>query len=105
MKKIYAVGTGPGAADLLTVRAVKTLENCDIVFAPYNKGINMALDTAKEHIGDKEIVLLDFPMGRVQREDYRKAAEIVFGKIQESDRMEIAKSTEWAIIAVAINCL
>jgi precorrin-2/cobalt-factor-2 C20-methyltransferase len=83
MKKLYGIGTGPGAADLLTIRAARTIENSDIVFAPYNKGINMALDTAKEYIKDKKIVLLDFPMGRVQREDYKKAAEIILKEIPE----------------------
>lgn len=81
MKKLYGIGTGPGAADLLTLRAVKTMENCDIVFAPYNKGLNMALDTAKDYIKNKRVVLLDFPMGRVQKKDYTKAAQTILKEI------------------------
>lgn len=83
MKKIYGVGTGPGAADLLTIRAVRTIENAHVVFAPYNKGINMALDTAKDYIKDKRLVLLDFPMGKVQRKDYIKAANTILKEIPE----------------------
>ena len=83
MKKIYGIGTGPGAADMLTIRAAKTIEKSDIIFAPFNKGLNMALDTAKDYINDKKVILLDFPMGRVEREDYKKAAEIILKEIPE----------------------
>lgn len=86
MKKIYGIGTGPGAADLLTIRAARTIEKSDVIFAPYNKGLNMALDTAKEYIQDKKVVLLDFPMGRVQREDYKKAAETILKDIPVDGR-------------------
>lgn len=83
MKKIYGIGTGPGASDLLTIRAVKTIGNSDVIFAPYNKGINMALDTAKEYINNKKIVLLDFPMGKVERSHYQKAAKTIMKEIPE----------------------
>lgn len=83
MKKIYGIGTGPGAADLLTIRATRRIENSDVVFAPYNKGLNMALDTVKDYIKDKRVILLDFPMGRVERKDYEKAAQIILKEIPE----------------------
>ena len=83
MKKLYGIGTGPGASDLLTIRATKTMQASDIIFAPYNKGLNMALDTAKEYIKGKDVVLLDFPMGRVERKDYIKAAETILKEIPE----------------------
>jgi precorrin-2/cobalt-factor-2 C20-methyltransferase len=41
----------------------------------------MALDTAKEYIGDKRTVLIDFPMGNVTKEDYMKAADTIFKEI------------------------
>jgi len=81
MKKLYGIGTGPGAPDLLTIRAANVMKECDVIFAPNNKGTNMALDTAKEYIGDKRIVLIDFPMGKVTKEDYMKAADTIFKEI------------------------
>lgn len=81
MKKLYGIGTGPGASDLLTIRAVNVMTQSDVIFAPNNKGTNMALDTAKEYIGDKRIVFIDFPMGKVTKEDYMKAADTIFREI------------------------
>lgn len=77
MRKIFGIGTGPGDPELLTLKAVKTMKESQVIFAPNNKGTNMALDTAKEFIKDKKIVLIDFPMGAVTREDYIKAARII----------------------------
>ena len=81
MKKLYGIGTGPGAADLLTLRAASLIKNANVIFAPNNKGLNLALDTAKEFIGDKRVVLIDFPMGNVTAEDYKKAAEVIYDEI------------------------
>ena len=86
MKKLYGIGTGPGDKDQLTLKAVKAMENSSVIFAPNNKGKNMALDTAKDFIKEKEIVLLDFPMGRVTQEHYKNAAEIITSKISEGEK-------------------
>ena len=67
MKKLYGIGTGPGAADLITVRSARLIEKADVIFAPNNKGKNMALDTVREYIKTENIVYLDFPMGKVGR--------------------------------------
>ena len=32
--KLYALSTGPGAADLITVRAARVLDTLDILYAP-----------------------------------------------------------------------
>lgn len=85
MKKLYGVGTGPGASDLLTLRAVNTIKDASIIFAPNNKGKNMALDTAKEYIGDKKVVFIDFPMGSVEKDDYKNAANIIYNEIPEGE--------------------
>lgn len=83
MKKLYGIGTGPGDPDLLTLRAVEKIRESKVIFAPNNKGLNMALDTARDYLGDKKIVLLDFPMGKVTRDDYKKAAGIINKEIED----------------------
>lgn len=86
MKKLYGIGTGPGDKELLTLKAVKAMENSSVIFAPNNNGKNMALDTAEEFIKGKEIILIDFPMGEVGREDYIKAAETIVKKIPKNGK-------------------
>lgn len=81
MKKLYAIGTGPGAKELLTLKAIDAMKSSSVIFAPNNKGKNMALDTAGDFIADKEIVLIDFPMGNVTREHYKEAAKVILNKI------------------------
>lgn len=85
MKKLYGIGTGPGAADLLTLRAVNIIKDAKVIFAPNNKGKNMALDTVEEYIGDKKVILIDFPMGSVDTEDYINAANIIYKEIPEGE--------------------
>ena len=82
MKLLYGVGTGPGAKEYLTLKAVEVLEKADFIFAPNNNGKNMALDTVEEFIEGKEIVMIDFPMGRVTRDDYKKAAKTIDEKVE-----------------------
>ncbi len=85
MKKLYGVGTGPGDKELLTLKAVKVIEGAKVIFAPNNKGKNMALDTVKDYIHNKKVVLLDFPMGEVKMDDYTKAAKIIYKEISDEE--------------------
>lgn len=67
MKKgiLYGVSTGPGDPELMTVKAIKTIERCEVIAAPRTKGKNcMALDIVKGimNVDDKEILYLDFAM-------------------------------------------
>ncbi|UTC67164.1 MULTISPECIES: precorrin-2 C(20)-methyltransferase [unclassified Treponema] len=84
MKNIFAVGTGPGAPEYLTLQAIKTLENADLIFAPNNKGKNMALDTVRDFIKNKKIFFLDFPMGNVSDKDYKIQAEKIINETKEN---------------------
>jgi precorrin-2/cobalt-factor-2 C20-methyltransferase len=71
MPELIAVGCGPGDPDLLTVKAVKAIQNADIIMCPTSKEgkpsiafsvISPILDKAK----NQEIVNLVFPMTKDQ---------------------------------------
>lgn len=62
---LYGIGVGPGAPDLLTLRAAATLGTVDVILAaasPRND-YSTALETARPHLNPQaEIVRLEFPM-------------------------------------------
>ena len=57
LNKLYVVGIGPGAADQMTVRAMRVLENCDVI-AGYTVYVNLV----KTLFPDKEYLVT--PMRR-----------------------------------------
>lgn len=83
MKKgvLYGIGVGPGAPDLLCLRAVETLRRADVILAaasPANES-SRALEICRPHLSPAaRIVRLDFPMTRDKsqlKRAWRKAAE------------------------------
>ena len=63
----YGVGIGPGDPELLTLKAVRVLEACQVIAAPQTKSEQMlALDIASAamDLSKKEIVPLFFTMER-----------------------------------------
>lgn len=70
MAILYGIGVGPGDAELLTVKAVRALEKCQVVVAPSatEDGESIALETAKEYIkSGTEVIMKHFPMGKKDR--------------------------------------
>lgn len=75
MKKsvFYSVGVGPGDPELITLKAVRTLERCPVVAAPQTKnGEMLALSIARQtaSLEDKIIVPLHFTMSRDKAEQH-----------------------------------
>lgn len=79
--RLSLIGTGPGASDLLTLRAINRIKEADLIFVPVNNGKNIAFDTIREFVTDQEIVELDTPMKTIKAEEYDRNAEIIFNKL------------------------
>lgn len=65
MAKFYGIGTGPGDSSLVTVKAVDTLRNIDILYTPEAKkgGDSLALSIVKPYLLENlEIKSRHFPM-------------------------------------------
>lgn len=79
----YGVGVGPGDPELLTVKALKTLERCPVIAAPRTRdGGMLALDIVRQaaSLEGKTILPLEFTMSRdpaVLQASRLRAAEAV----------------------------
>lgn len=79
--KLYGVSTGPGDPELMTIKAVKIIENCPVIAVPRTAGKkHIALDTASQvcDLSGKEIIFLDSEMSKdpdVCEKAHERAAE------------------------------
>jgi len=83
---LYAVGVGPGDPELLTLKAVKTLQFVDIIACPSKEGApGHAFHIAEQAVPEiirKELLLLHFPMSSVGISDaHQLAAEAIQNKL------------------------
>lgn len=72
---LYGVGVGPGDPELMTLQAVRKLQDCPVIACPETNGSHrVALSIAEQSVGlsGKTILTLPFPMTR--DEDVRQAA-------------------------------
>lgn len=61
---LYGVGVGPGDKKLLTILAVETLKNADIIVVPDTGGEKVALNIVREYIEGKRLMYCSMPMTR-----------------------------------------
>lgn len=85
---LYGVGVGPGDPELMTVKAVRTVERCPVIALPQSgRGECTAYEIAKEAVPaleKKEKLLLSMPMTRDQDtllESWREAADQIARKL------------------------
>lgn len=85
--KFFAVGVGPGDPELITVKAIKTIENSDIVAVPRSgSGDNIALKIAGSYLKDKQVLECDMPMIKDKKkldEYHDKSAEEISRYLDE----------------------
>src|SRR5260370_22875978 len=95
---LYGVGVGPGAPDLLTLRAVETLKRAAVLALPRSSdyGASMAWKIIEPVIGKvhgQERLLLTFPMSK-EPPRLRSAWDVAFAKIGE--HLERGRSVAFA---------
>lgn len=87
--KLYGVGAGPGAPDLLTLRAVRVLEAADVLALPRSSdyGGSMAWKIVRPVVGERpgqERLFLTFPMSKTPerlRAAWAHAAEAIGARL------------------------
>ena len=73
MSKLYVVGIGPGGYEQMTVKAVKVLEECDIIV-----GYTVYVDLVAEHFAGKE--MLTTPMRQEEKRCRMALDEVMKGR-------------------------
>jgi len=77
----YGIGAGPGDPELLTLKAIKAIKECDVIAAPDSGSERQtALDIAREYITGKQVLSLDMPMThdeKTLKEARSRAADII----------------------------
>ena len=88
---LYAVGVGPGDPDMLTIKAVKTINMADVIACPAKDSKpGIAFQIAKQacpSVSEKEVMVMSFPM---KMGDLSKAHQEVAEQI--TDKLKLGKN-------------
>lgn len=82
--KLYGIGVGPGDPELLTLKAVRLLRECDVVAAP--DGERTAYQIARRFAEGKPTLFCSLPMTRdkaAMAESHKAAADAVCATLDE----------------------
>lgn len=87
--KLYGLGVGPGDPELMTLKAVRLIRECDVIVIPASgKMVNVAYEIARgavPEIEEKELLELSMPMIREEdklAESHDKAADAVIAALE-----------------------
>lgn len=91
---LYGIGVGPGDAELMTIKAVRIIGECDVIILPTETKENChAYNIAKEsveNIDDKEIICKKFLMTKDEKlleESHRQIADDIEKYIDEDKKV------------------
>ncbi|MEF9921505.1 MAG: precorrin-2 C(20)-methyltransferase [Anaerovoracaceae bacterium] len=87
--EFFAVGVGPGDPELLTIKAIKTMEKSDVIVLPKSGGSeNIALKIAREYIENKEIVQCEMPMIKdlVKLDEFHDDSARIIGELLDQGK-------------------
>ena len=96
--KLYALSSGPGAADLITVRAARILGQLDVLYAPAGRkgGDSLALSIVREYLGaHTEVRCCHFPMSADSAEK-----EAVWNDVAAALAQEVAEGRQVGFITL-----
>jgi len=74
---LFGIGVGPGDPELLTIKAINAITDCDVIAVPDSGAENqVALGIASKYIDKKPVMLLDLPMtcDKVKLQEQREVA-------------------------------
>lgn len=92
--KLYGVGVGPGDPELLTLKALRVMEESAVIAVPGDTPENStAYQIAKQgckNLAEKETVAIPMPMTKVEealRESHEKGADIIAGFLDQGKQV------------------
>lgn len=96
---LYGVGVGPGSPDLMTLKAVRTIENSDVVVLPSSSKEKCyaykIVSQVVTNLDEKDLLFCDFPMTK-DRERLECAHDAIADQIE--DRLMKGKSVAFLTI-------
>ena len=110
--KLYGVGVGPGDPELMTLKAVRLLKECDFVAVPKSgEGEGVAKQIARRAVGEeifdqKQLVEVSMPMTRdpqLLEESHRQAAEQIEALLDGNKTVVFLTLGDPAIYSTCIN--